>query len=119
TREDINRLRVPDIQDRLNYVPDAIKLIKKELAGRVPLIGFAGAPWTLLCYMVQGEGSKTFDGAKAFCYAHPDAAHHLLQMITDTTIQYLEAQIVAGADVVQLFDSWAGLLSPADFGVFA
>jgi len=85
------------------------------LNSRVPLIGFAGAPWTLLCYMVQGKGSKTFDEAKAFCYTQPALAHKLLQMITDTTIAYLKAQVAAGADVVQIFDSWGGLLSPDDF----
>ncbi|WP_118951665.1 uroporphyrinogen decarboxylase [Taibaiella helva] len=112
---DLQRITVPDVQDRLHYVFDAISLIKQELNDRVPLIGFAGAPWTLLCYMVQGKGSKTFDEAKAFCYTQPELAHRLLQMITDTTIAYLKAQIRAGADAVQLFDSWGGLLGPADF----
>lgn len=115
TIADLARIRVPDVDETLGYVFDAIKMIKQELNGRVPLIGFAGAPWTLLCYMVQGKGSKTFDEAKAFCYAQPEVAHQLLQMITDTTIAYLKAQIKAGADTVQLFDSWGGLLSPADF----
>lgn len=115
TRSDLQRVRVPDVHETLQYVFDAIQLIKKELNGRAPLIGFAGAPWTLLCYMVQGKGSKTFDEAKAFCYTQPDLAHELLQMITDTTIAYLEAQVKAGADTIQLFDSWAGLLSPEDF----
>ena len=113
--KDLNRIAVPDVDDKLNYVFDAINLIKKELNGRVPLIGFAGAPWTILCYMVQGKGSKTFDEAKAFCYTQPETAHKLLQMITDTTIAYLKAQIRAGADVVQIFDSWGGLLGPDDF----
>jgi len=112
---DLNRVRVPDVNETLGYVFDAIKLIKQELNGRVPLIGFAGAPWTLLCYMVQGKGSKTFDEAKAFCYTQPELAHRLLQMITDTTIAYLKEQVRAGADTVQLFDSWGGLLSPGDF----
>ena len=112
---DLNRVRVADVDETLNYVFDAIKLIKKELNGRVPLIGFAGAPWTLLCYMVQGKGSKTFDEAKIFCYTQPEAAHRLLQMITDTTIAYLKGQVRAGADVVQIFDSWGGLLGPEDF----
>jgi len=115
TKADLNQVRVPDVRETLGYVFDAIKLIKKELNGRVPLIGFAGAPWTLLCYMVQGKGSKTFDEAKAFCYTQPELAHQLLQMITDTTIAYLQGQIEAGADTVQIFDSWGGLLSPADF----
>jgi uroporphyrinogen decarboxylase len=115
SRDDLSRLRIPDVEEALGYVFDAIKLIKKELNGRVPLIGFAGAPWTLLCYMVQGKGSKTFDEAKAFCYTQPETAHILLQMITDTSIAYLKKQIEAGTDAVQVFDSWAGLLSPGDF----
>ncbi len=119
TKADLNRIRVPEIEETLGYVMDAIKLIKQQLNGRVPLIGFAGAPWTILCYMVQGKGSKTFDEAKAFCYTQPELAHQLLQMITDTTIAYLSAQIDAGADTVQIFDSWGGLLSPADFEVFS
>jgi len=119
TEKDLQRVIVPDVYETLNYVFDAIKLIKQELNNRVPLIGFAGAPWTLLCYMVQGKGSKTFDEAKAFCYTQPELAHRLLQMITDTTIQYLKAQIAAGADLVQVFDSWAGLLSKQDFETIA
>lgn len=112
---DLERLLVPDVEERLAYVFEALRLVKQELGGRVPLIGFAGAPWTLLCYMVQGQGSKTFDGAKAFCYTQPRAAHRLLQMITDTTIAYLKGQARSGADVVQIFDSWGGLLGPDDF----
>lgn len=113
--EDLTRVCVPDVHDTLHYVFDAIRLIKKELNGRVPLIGFAGAPWTILCYMVQGKGSKTFDEAKAFCYQQPEVAHRLLQMITDTTILYLKGQVESGADIIQVFDSWAGLLGPDDF----
>ncbi len=112
---DLDKLAIPDVEERLGYVFDALRLTKKELDGRVPLIGFAGAPWTLLCYMVQGKGSKTFDEAKAFCYTQPAAAHRLLQMITDTTIAYLKGQARAGADTVQIFDSWGGLLGPDDF----
>jgi uroporphyrinogen decarboxylase len=113
--KDLERVRIPDVQETLGYVFDAIRLTKKELNGRVPLIGFAGAPWTILCYMVQGKGSKTFDEAKAFCYMQPALAHRLLQMITDTSIAYLKEQVNAGADVIQLFDSWGGLLGPDDF----
>ena len=112
---DFDRIRVPDVNETLHYVFDAIKLTKKELNCRVPLIGFAGAPWTILCYMVQGKGSKTFDEAKAFCYTQPAMAHRLLQMITDTTIAYLKEQVKAGVDVIQIFDSWGGLLGPDDF----
>jgi uroporphyrinogen decarboxylase len=116
TTEDLERILIPDVEERLSYVFDAIRLTKSYLNGRVPLIGFAGAPWTLLCYMVQGQGSKTFDGARAFCYTQPHAAHRLLEMITETTIAYLKGQARAGADVIQLFDSWGGLLGPEDFG---
>ncbi|MDH7463638.1 uroporphyrinogen decarboxylase [Chitinophagaceae bacterium 26-R-25] len=119
TTADLKRIRVPEVEETLGYVFDAIKLIKQQLNGRVPLIGFAGAPWTLLCYMVQGKGSKTFDEAKMFCYTQPELAHQLLQMITDTTIAYLKGQVKAGADVVQIFDSWGGLLGPADFENFS
>ncbi|MFC4233410.1 uroporphyrinogen decarboxylase [Parasediminibacterium paludis] len=115
TTADLARIQVPNVDETLGYVFDAVKLIKEELNGRVPLIGFAGAPWTLLCYMVEGKGSKTFDKAKQFCYTQPELAHTVLQMITDTTIAYLKGQAKAGADVVQIFDSWGGLLSPADF----
>jgi uroporphyrinogen decarboxylase len=115
TANDLKRIRVPDVHETLQYVFDAIKLTKQELNDRVPLIGFAGAPWTILCYMVQGKGSKTFDAAKAFCYTQPELAHQLLQMITDTTIAYLQAQVKAGADSIQIFDSWGGLLSKDDF----
>jgi len=115
TAQDINRICVPNVDETLGYVFDAIKLIKQELNGRVPLIGFAGAPWTILCYMVQGKGSKTFDEAKEFCYTQPELARQLLQMITNTTIAYLKGQVAAGADTIQIFDSWGGLLSPEDF----
>ncbi|GAA0556358.1 uroporphyrinogen decarboxylase [Chitinophaga japonensis] len=116
---DLQRVHVPDVKDTLHYVFDALRLTKQTLAGRVPLIGFAGAPWTLLCYMVQGKGSKTFDEAKGFCFQQPQVAHQLLQMLTDTTIAYLKEQAAAGADCVQLFDSWGGLLSPEDFETFS
>lgn len=112
---DLVKICIPDVEERLHYVFDALRLTKKTLDGQVPLIGFAGAPWTLLCYMVQGKGSKTFDEAKAFCYTQPETAHRLLQMITDTTIAYLKGQARAGADMVQIFDSWGGLLGPGDF----
>lgn len=119
TPEDVAKYTVPDVAERLHYVMDAITLTRKDLNGKVPLIGFAGAPWTLLCYMVEGQGSKEFSKAKAFCYQFPEAAHQLLQVITDTTIAYLNLQIKAGAQAVQVFDSWAGMLSPGDFNQFA
>jgi uroporphyrinogen decarboxylase len=119
TYKDLDRIHVPDVHETLQYVFDAIKVTKEKLNDRVPLIGFAGAPWTLLCYMVQGKGSKTFDEAKAFCYTQPALAHKLLQMITDTTIAYLQGQIEAGVDAVQIFDSWGGLLGPDDFEIYS
>lgn len=108
----------PDVEDRLHYIMEAVTLIRRELNGRVPLIGFAGAPWTLMCYMIEGRGSKDFSGAKAFCYNNPEAAKYLLETITETTIRYLQAQVEAGAQAVQVFDSWSGLLSAEDFAQF-
>lgn len=116
---DVEKVFVPEIDDTLGYVMDAVKLTKKELNNRVPLIGFAGSPWTILCYVVEGRGSKTFDKAKGFCFSQPEAAHALLQKITDTTIAYLKEKVRSGVDTVQLFDSWGGLLSPADYGEFS
>lgn len=103
----------------LNYVYEALQITKRELAGRVPLIGFAGAPWTIFAYMVEGGGSKTFSKARRLLYTQPELSHALLQKITDTTIAYLRGQIVAGADLLQLFDSWAGELTPEQYRSFA
>jgi uroporphyrinogen decarboxylase len=119
TQKDIDSLNTAAVELHLRYVLDALTVTKKELNGRVPLIGFAGAPWTLLCYMVEGKGSKTWEKAKQFAYTQPGLAHSLLQKITDITIDYLKAQVKAGADTVQVFDSWAGSLSPEDFKTFA
>jgi uroporphyrinogen decarboxylase len=119
TQQDVDALITEGVEESLKYVMQALTLTKKELNGRVPLIGFAGAPWTILCYMVEGKGSKTWDKAKQFVYTQPAVAHSLLQKITDITIAYLKAQVKAGADTVQVFDSWAGSLSPADFKVYA
>ena len=119
TKKDIDSLITGNAAESLRYVYDALSLTKKELNNRVPLIGFAGAPWTLLCYMVEGKGSKTWDKAKQFAYTEPALAHSLLQKITDITISYLKLQVQAGADTLQVFDSWAGSLSPADFKTFA
>ena len=117
--KDAQQVDNPDVHDRLSYVMEGIKQTRNDLNGKVPLIGFAGAPFTILCYMVQGQGSKDFSLAKSFCHQEREAAHLLLQKITNTTIDYLNAQINAGAQAVQLFDSWAGLLSPQDFNEFA
>ncbi|MEO8820709.1 MAG: uroporphyrinogen decarboxylase [Ginsengibacter sp.] len=119
TENDINSLFTDAVEEKLDYVMKALSLTKQELNGEVPLIGFAGAPWTILCYMVEGKGSKTWEKAKQFCFVQPTLAHKLLQKITDATINYLKAQTKAGADVVQVFDSWSGCLSPEDFKQFA
>ncbi len=107
-----------DVEDRLSYVFEALKLTKKGLGSRVPLIGFAGAPWTIFCYMVEGKGSKTFSESRKLLYTNPILAHELLSRITDVTIQYLKAQLVAGADALQLFDSWAGILGREQYAEF-
>src|ERR671926_1770999 len=102
TQQDIDALNTANAEEHLKYVLDALSLTKKELNGRVPLIGFAGAPWTILCYMIEGKGSKTWDKAKQFAYTQPELTHQLLQKITDATIQYLKAQVKAGANTVQV-----------------
>jgi uroporphyrinogen decarboxylase len=119
TQNDIDALNTVNAEDHLKYVLDALSLTKKELNGCVPLIGFAGAPWTIFCYMIEGKGSKTWDKAKQFAYTQPELTQQLLQKITIITIDYLKAQIKAGADCVQVFDSWAGSLSPEDFKTYA
>ena len=115
----VDNVVVPDVDVELDYVMAAIKATKEKLNNEIPLIGFAGSPWTILCYVVQGQGSKTFDKAKEFCFTQPIAAHNLLQKITDTTIAYLKAKVKAGVDAVQIFDSWGGMLSPVDYQEFS
>jgi uroporphyrinogen decarboxylase len=119
TAADVDAVIVPDVEEELSYVMDAIRMTKKELDGSVPLIGFAGSPWTILCYTVEGQGSKSFDKAKGFCFSQPLAAHTLLQKITDTTIAYLKAKVKNGVDAVQIFDSWGGMLAPDDYKEFS
>lgn len=119
SQADIDHLNSNEAIEKLSYVFKAIRLCKGELNGKVPLIGFAGAPFTILCYMVEGKGSKTFDKAREFCFTQPQLAHNLLQKITAVTINYLKAQVDAGVACLQIFDSWSGMLSPADFNVFA
>ncbi len=118
SQEDINALHIADAND-LDYVIQAITLAKKNLNNRVPLIGFAGAPWTLMAYMVEGSGSKTFSQAKKFLYQQPQLAHQLLDKITQSTINYLKAQVAAGADMIQIFDSWAGVLGQDKYNEFS
>jgi len=119
SQKDVDNVIVPNIQETLGYVMEAIKMTKEKLNNEIPLIGFAGSPWTILCYCVQGQGSKTFDIAKEFCFTQPIAAHTLLQKITDTTIAYLKEKVKAGVDAVQIFDSWGGMLSPVDYQEFS
>lgn len=119
TIKDVDALKISNPEKELAYVLKAIDIVKKELNGRVPLIGFAGAPFTIFCYMVEGKGSKTFSIAKKMLYSEPELAHLLLQKITDNTIAYLKAQAKHGADLVQIFDSWAGILSPDQYRKFS
>lgn len=119
SESDIDRLQNPPIEESLGYVLEAITLTKKLLDNQIPLIGFSGSPWTILCYAVEGKGSKTFDKAKSFCFKNPKWAHVLLQKITDYTIKYLLKKVEYGVDAVQIFDSWGGLLSPKDYEEFS
>lgn len=116
---EIEALDDESANNKLKYVFDAIDIVKKELNGRVPLIGFAGAPFTIFCYMVEGKGSKTFSQAKKMIYTEPQLTHLLLQKITNATIAYVKAQSVHGADLIQIFDSWAGILSPELYREFS
>jgi len=115
----VDRVRVPDPADAVPYVIDAVRLIRKSLDGRVPLIGFAGAPFTLATYAIEGSGSKTYNRTKTMLFQQPAVAHALLDKLARAQALYLEAQVEAGAQAVQLFDSWAGILSPRDFREFA
>ncbi len=115
---DIEKLHVPDPEAELGYVMEAIRRVRRGLADRVPLIGFCGAPWTLAAYMVEGKTSRSFEKAKALLMGDEKLAHALLSKITDSLILYLNAQLAAGAQAVQIFDSWAGALGPEDYARF-
>jgi uroporphyrinogen decarboxylase len=119
TKDQIDALITTGIAGRLDYVMKAIRLTLNELNDTVPLIGFAGAPWTILCYVIQGGSSKTFDTALAFCEEHPALAHRLLSKITGATLDYLHAKAAAGVHAIQLFDSWAGLLDRTGYEEFS
>jgi len=119
TRDDINKLAVPDPNHELKYVMDAIRLTRKNLNNRVPLIGFAGSPWTLATYMLEGKGSKNFRAIKEFIYTNPKDAHALLDKLARTVAAYLSANIEAGAQAVQIFDTWGGILPPDEFREFS
>jgi uroporphyrinogen decarboxylase len=119
TPADLSRLRDPDAAADLGYVFEALTLTRRQLDGRVPLLGFCGAPWTLMAYMVEGGGSKTFARSKGWLYQHPEASHALLQRVTDALVAFLVGQVDAGAQALQVFDTWAGLLAPDVFDAFA
>jgi uroporphyrinogen decarboxylase len=116
---DVAKLGVPDPGTELKYVMDAVALVRRELGGRVPLIGFAGSPWTVATYMVEGGGSKTFGHIKRMMYEAPHELHRLLELLAKSTILYLNAQIAAGAQAVMLFDTWGGVLTPAQYEEFS
>lgn len=117
-KADADKLKVSSGEE-LDYVYEAMKITKRELNGRVPLIGFSGAPWTLLAYMVEGSGSKTFSKARNMLYTQPEVAHTVLKKLTGSIINYIKGQIKSGADLVQIFDSWAGVLSPTQYKEFS
>jgi len=119
TQAEVEALNVENTEDFFRYAAPAIHAVKDGLANRVPLIGFAGSPWTLLCYMVQGQGSKDFAEAKKFIMMEPERAHLMLDKITEATIRYLDIQIQAGCNAIQLFDSWGGMLSPEHYDAFS
>jgi uroporphyrinogen decarboxylase len=119
SREDIKALAVPDMADELRYVMDTLAMVRHELADKVPLIGFSGSPWTLATYMVEGGASKTFSIIKQWLFADPDGLHLLLALLADAVAEYLNAQISAGAQVVMIFDTWGGILTPQDYYEFS
>ncbi len=119
TAADVAKLAVPDPEQELRYVMDAVRTIRRDLAGRVPLIGFSGSPWTLATYMVEGGSSKDFRTIKAMLYDRPDLMHQVLDVTTRAVIEYLNAQIAAGAQAVMIFDTWGGSLSPRTYRDFS
>jgi uroporphyrinogen decarboxylase len=119
TPADIDKLAMPDPGKELKYVVDAVALVRRELRGRVPLIGFAGSPWTVATYMVEGGSSKTFGQIKRMMYESPRELHRLLELLGKATVLYLNAQIAAGAQAVMLFDTWGGVLTPAQYEEFS
>ena len=119
TEADIEQLQVINTASDLSYVTDAVSMIRRELQGRVPLIGFSGSPWTLATYMIEGQSSRDFARAKTMLYTQPELMHQLLDKLALSVIDYLNAQIVAGAQVVQIFDTWGGALSHAAYQEFS
>lgn len=116
---DVVKLGVPDVEDELGYVTEAVRRVRRELDGRVPLIGFAGSPWTVATYCVEGGGSKNHARIKGMLYGAPETLHRLLEVLTRATIDYLNAQVAAGAQALMVFDTWGGLLSPAAYREFS
>lgn len=119
TEADVNKLFVPDPEGELQYVMNAVRTIRRELDGRVPLIGFSGSPWTLATYMVEGSGTKEYAHVKGMMFDRPDLMHKLLDTTAQSVISYLNAQIKAGAQTVMIFDTWGGVLTPRDYKEFS
>ena len=119
SQADIDALGIPDAEQDLGYVMEAVRVVRSALAGRVPLIGFTGSPWTLASYMVEGSGSKEFRRIKGLMFESPKSAHQLLQIVTDSVIQYLKAQVAAGAQSLMVFDTWGGMLSTDNYQAFS
>ena len=119
TAADVKNLPIPDPEGELQYVMNAVRTIRKELDGRVPLIGFSGSPWTLATYMVEGGGTKEYGKIKGMLFDQPETLHLLLDKLADSVILYLNAQIAAGAQAVQIFDTWGGVLTPRDYQEFS
>lgn len=115
---DVEKLRIPQMEQDVPYVLETLKILRRELAGKVPLIGFGGAPFTLACYMVEGKGSKDFAQIKRMMYAAPEVYAALMEKITTMSMEYLNAQIKVGAQCIQIFDTWGGILSPADYAAY-
>jgi uroporphyrinogen decarboxylase len=118
-QQSVLSLGIPDPQQELSYVLDAIRLTRRELDGKVPLIGFSGSPWTLATYMIEGSATKTFSRSKGLLFENPELLHHLLSVLSDSVILYLNAQIEAGAQAVMIFDTWGGVLTPKDYQAFS
>jgi len=119
TRSDVQNLIVPDPADKLNYVMEAVSVIRRELKGSVPLIGFSGSPWTLATYMVEGGSSKEYRHVKGMMFADPESLHLLLDKLADSVISYLNAQVESGAQALMVFDTWGGVLTPRDYQQFS
>lgn len=119
TEADVNNLAVPDPEQELRYVTDAVRTIRRALDGRVPLIGFSGSPWTLATYMVEGGGTKEFAHVKRMMFDRPDLMHRVLEVLARSVIEYLNAQVAAGAQALMVFDTWGGVLTPRDYRAFS